>query len=497
MNRLKSSTLILSVALALGIAWDVLFYSKPLGISLPLFVLLLLAALFGVARWAGTPPARRNLWLVIPLLFLAAMVFIHANPFLTFLNVAASLALLGLIAYFYAAGRVERTGLIEYPLLLLLAGGNALVRPAPLMSARIDWQTTREHSRRNVLPVARGCLLALPVLLVFTCLLASADLVFAKYVGDALRLQFLADALEWLWRGVLILAVAWVALGGLVYALARRLETEDKPGLVKGIEVLSRVVSLGFTETAIVLAGVDLLFLAFVWIQFVYLFGGQANIGVEGYTYAEYARRGFFELVAVSLLTQGLILSLHHVGRRKIAWQKYVFNGLSSLMVALVLIILASAFKRMMLYEAAYGYTRLRLYSHIFEVWLAFTFAWFLITLWLRPDRFALGAFVAAVGFLVTLNLVNPDAFIARQNLARYEATGKLDVYYLTWLSDDALPVLVDSAGQLADEQRRTLEDHLRARLSRMQEDAGWRRWPAFHLARWRAYRVLEEWKDG
>jgi hypothetical protein len=101
------------------------------------------------------------------------------------------------------------------------------------------------------------------------------------------------------------------------------------------------------------------------------------------------------------------------------------------------------------------------------------------------------------VGFLVTLNLVNPDAFIARQNLARYEATGKLDVYYLTWLSDDALPVLVDSAGQLAGEQRRTLEDHLRARLSRMQEDAGWRRWPAFHLARWRAYRVLEAWKDG
>jgi hypothetical protein len=192
-------------------------------------------------------------------------------------------------------------------------------------------------------------------------------------------------------------------------------------------------------------------------------------------------------------------------------------------MVALVLVILASAFKRLLLYEAAYGYTQLRLYSHVFMAWLAFAFAWFLITLWFQPDGliprtgdpeprtgdpvartgysvprmgyFPLGAFVAALGFVITLNLVNPDAFIARQNLARFQATGKLDVYYLAQLSDDALPTLIQNVDHLASADRQVLNENLGSRLEHMENITQWRRWPAFHLSRQRAYRLLVEWQ--
>jgi hypothetical protein len=511
MSRIRSVSPILLVALALGLSWDVLFYGKPLGISALLFTALLLAALFYLGRRQAVRPAWRNLWLLAPLIFFAAMICLRANPFLTFLNVAAGLALLGLVAHFYAAGHLARAGLLEYPLVLLLAGGNALVRPAPLAAAGVDWAAARERSRQGLLPAARGCLLALPLLLVFTCLLASADLVFASYIQDVLHLKFLSELLEWLWRGVLILAVAWMAAGGLVYALGRAGAGDEKPGAVTAAGVLRRAVSIGFIETAVVLACVDLLFLAFVWVQFVYLFGGQANISIEGYTYAEYARRGFFELLAVSIMTQGLILGLHGFGRRETRRQEYAFKGLSSLMAGLVLVILASAFKRMLLYEAAYGYTHLRLYSHIFEAWLAFTFVWFLITLWLRPQRFALGAFAAALGFVLTLNLVNPDVFIARQNLARYlagatlevadlnrrPAGDELDVAYLARLSDDAVPLLVEHLDRLTADDRAHLNANLHRRLNHMEEDTRWRRWPAFHAARWQAYQVLKDWRSG
>jgi hypothetical protein len=125
--------------------------------------------------------------------------------------------------------------------------------------------------------------------------------------------------------------------------------------------------------------------------------------------------------------------------------------------------------------------------------WLGFAFLWFLVILWYQPDRFAIGALVAALGFLITLNVVNPDAFIARQNLARYQAIGKLDMYYLTRLSDDAIPILVRHIDQVGDADRPVLNDHLKARLNDMQNNPAWRRWPAFHLARWRAYRLLAE----
>ena len=104
MIRTKSPTNILLIALALGWSVDLLFYGKALGISVPLFVLLLIAVLFGLGRLEMVRPVRRNLWLLAPLIFFAGMVFVRANPFVTFLNVVGSLALLGLIAHFYAAG---------------------------------------------------------------------------------------------------------------------------------------------------------------------------------------------------------------------------------------------------------------------------------------------------------------------------------------------------------------------------------------------------------
>src|SRR6185369_16696657 len=71
-----------------------------------------------------------------------------------------------------------------------------------------------------------------------------------------------------------------------------------------------KIFSIGIIESLIVLGSVDLLFAAFVLIQFAYFFGGQRNISLEGLTYSDYARRGFFELVAVSVLTLALVLLL-------------------------------------------------------------------------------------------------------------------------------------------------------------------------------------------
>lgn len=491
MIHASRSTLTLLVALALGYIWDLFFYNKALGISMPLFVLLLLVALFSLGWLKRTRPQWRNLWLLIPLIFFAVMVAVRANPLLTFLNVVASLLLLGLVTHFYAAGRIERLGLMDYPHVLLRTGTGALEQPASLVSVSVDFEKARERGSRNLLPVARGCLLALPVLAIFTGFLASADLVFASYLEDVFYLDFLTNLPEWAWRGTMMLGVAWIVAGGLAQATNRRRASGGKLPLENVSSGAGR--TLGFIEVATVLVSVDLLFLVFVWIQFTYLFGGQANITFEGYTYAEYARRGFFELLAVAILALGLVLGLHQLTRRETTWHKEVFTGLSSLMILFVLVILASAFQRLLLYEDAFGYTELRLYSHVFMVWLAFTFVWFLIVLWIRSDRFAIGAFLAALGFLATLNVVNPDAFIAEQNLARYQVTGKLDIHYLITLSEDAVPLLVQSLDQLGADDRQVLDDHLRQRLERMKADPHWQGWPSFHLARQRTYDLLVE----
>ncbi|MEM7033477.1 MAG: DUF4173 domain-containing protein, partial [Chloroflexota bacterium] len=448
--NLKHPLPILIIALLLGWATDQLFYGQVVGISFPIFVFLWLACLFGLGQLETIKPHLANMWLVVPLIFFALMVFVRANIFLTVVNIAACLGLLAFVSHFYAAGWVRKLGLIGYPIILVQTGLALLYRAKPLVGSGENLDSVREQTRSRLLPVFRGFLIAIPVLATFTCFLASADLVFASYVEAFFDLDFLDNVGELLWRTFLVLVIGWFLAGGFVYALSRQ-ETDDMDHPAeKAIFQAGRRIPFGFIEGVTLLSLVNLLFLAFVAIQFTYLFGGLASLEATDYTYAEYARRGFFELIAVSLMTLGLILGLYWIMRRNSQSQEFVFNSLGTLMVALVIIMLISAFQRLLLYEAAFGYTELRLYSHVFMIWLALTLLWFLVTLWSPKFRFGIGALVAGFGFLITLNLINPDAFIARQNLAHFEQNGtfekqsaldrydgarQLDVGYLSSLS--------------------------------------------------------------
>ncbi|MFY0580368.1 DUF4173 domain-containing protein [Cystobacter fuscus] len=214
-------------------------------------------------------------------------------------------------------------------------------------------------------------------------------------------------------RGVFAAGSAFGVLGLLAHALRRRREREEGER-----EAAPAVGRLGFVESLTLLGAVDVLFLAFVSLQLAFMWGG-ARLPL-GLTYSEYARRGFFELLVVSVLTLGLSLALERWTRLDGAGQVTTFRAACSAMVGLVLVLLASAVNRMALYEAAYGYTHLRVYTHVFMLALAGVLVWRVVTLWWRPERFAMGAFVGALLGLVALNVLNPDAFIARDTLTRF-----------------------------------------------------------------------------
>ena len=501
-------------AVFLGFMADWLFYGKPLGLSLLLFVVLVVGGLWWNGRREAVQPAKQNLWLLLPLFFFASMAMLRTNSTLTTLNVLAVLCLLAYLAFFYAAGRVENLNLLGYALLPMRVFGYSLALSAPVIKPTVQEIKKDGNGRRRLLPLLRGLLLALPVLLVFTMLLSSADLIFADYVEQLFSLDIFNRMGEWIWRGILILLMSVLFTGGLALALTRRATDEEQSELERGLATLPSHFSLGFIETSTILVLVNMLFAAFVGIQFTYLFGGAANVTEAGYTYADYARRGFFELLTVAILTMLLVLGLNWLSRRENKGQIRLFNGLGSVLIGLVLMLLVSAWRRMALYEAAFGYTELRLTVYVCMAWLALMLAWFLLTLWVRPDRFAIGALVAVMGFVATLNLINPDAFIARQNLARYEQTGDLDAAYLAGLSDDAVPQLVRGLGLTVGDAETQLSrscvsswnidtpdcyatphqillDELNTRYESFAADRSWQRWTSFNVSRWQAWGTL------
>jgi len=500
---------LLWTSLAIGLLAQWLFIGRPLGISWFIFTLVLLLALAWHGRRAGLPINRRNLLLWTALLFFAAMVFLRANPFLTFLNIIATLVLLAYVAYYFAAGSLSQLSLSGIFYLPLRVTGLSLLNLEPVIGAGLKPLANDQQRSRELAPVLRGGALALPIMILFTALLASADLVFSAYLRRVIGLDFAAIS-PYMGRGLFIGLVTLFAAGGIGTAVLRGLRQpqDDESWVEQMTRHLPLRLSLGPVESGTILALVSGLFLCFVLLQVTYLFGGEANISREGFTYAEYARRGFLELVLVASLSLALILLLNWLTRRESKRQIKWFNGMSSLLISLVLLILVTAFWRMHLYEQAYGYTELRLIVLVFQFWLAILLLWFVATLWRAPERFALGFLIAAFGFLATLNLVNPDAFIVRHNLQRYRVTGKLDMAYLTGLSPDAVPALVAAWPDIKEDDqlvsphycyeeacqmtmREMLAENLSGRYEMMHERPNWLSARSFHLSRYRASQAL------
>jgi len=486
-NSFKSPIRLSLIGLGLGLAFEVLFYGHRLGASFPIWVALAGAGLVGGAAIEAVPLNWRKLWLAVPILFLAVMTALRLEPLTVFLDVVLTLALLALWVRTFLSGRLGDYGWLDFGIAVAWVPLEALVRPWATLGTVQRRLIDERGARSGLIAVVRGVILAIPILAVFVILLTAADLVFGEYVDTALRWLDLERLANWAGRGLVIFASAVFCLGAIIAAIRsvdRRSLISDRSPLVKPF--------LGFTEVAIVLSSVDVLFALFVAVQVAYFFGGEANVTAAGFTYSEYARRGFGELVAVGVLSLGLIMVLAAVARRDERRQQSVFNSLSVALVILVGVILTSALERLLLYEQAYGFTRLRTYTHVGILWMAIAFVAFLVLLLRgRLRRFAPACAVAAFGFVATLNLLNVDAFIVDRNVTRLSATGELDVDYLVSLSEDAIPEIVQLAIVGSPEARAELLPELACWESQRQAEMQDMRWPSAHLARTAATRAL------
>ncbi len=107
-----------------------------------------------------------------------------------------------------------------------------------------------------------------------------------------------------------------------------------------------------------------------------------------------------------------------------------------------------------------------------------------------RESNFTFKVFLLLIAFLAFTNVLNPDAYVARQNMRRYSATGKIDARYLGSLSDDALPVTVPLLKNKDSRIRKQYGDRLRETIL-LERRPLFSRWQSLNLSRWRAKEIL------
>lgn len=312
-----------------------------------------------------------------------------------------------------------------------------LTRPA-IEASRRDSVQLRSVVRGGVIAVGIGSLLVL--------LLAAADSVFAALLGG------LADSSVW---SHIFLVVVFTILVGAIGATASSSEPlpDAEPKLGRfGVEGFMGLVTI---NAVLATWCATQLFVAL----------GQADqiLQTEGLTRAEYARRGFFELVAVAVVVVALLNLLERFTERTSRRANQLFTGLGILAVLETIVLVAITYGRLDFYMDAFGLTMLRLSVACFLGWLAAVLLLVAVRLanvggtnnWTAMASLTLAGLIT-VGF----GWANPEAVVTNYNTGQ-SASALVDGQYLASLSADAQPALIDNIDSLDPAAVRSIKAQL------------------------------------
>ncbi len=495
-GRLKRPFLILLVAFAAAVLLDLPFFEKSWGWHWAVAVNLYLIAVVVSAHLEGKHLPIPSLTLIV-LTSLTALLtgFRTASTTTIALVLVSGLGML-LVTVSLLNGQWMQFRLRELigELFKLIPSG-VIGTPALMLEGIQFSQTNKEQNPSKSKPglaILRGVLITIPLLLLFSLLLAAADTIFSDMLGSAfdwLKLDIFDNFIPHI---LIILFLTWLGAAALWHALTK----SEKPLAIQPDKPLFKPF-LGLTETSIALVSLNILFAFFLVVQFRYFFAGSANVSIDGFTYAEYARRGFFELVVVALITSVLYFSLASFTKRDTGVKKRAFSVMAGLLLAQVSVMLISAFQRLRLYEQAYGFTSSRLAAHVFMVFVGLLLlALIIMELTNSFRKLGLVLVLGVLAFALVMVGLNEDALIAQQNLERAVQGEKLDAAYLIHgLSNDAVPTLFRTMDdpQLNPELREKLQLVMACRFANFEDNYGEATWQSITIPTLAAVKLYAE----
>ncbi len=416
--------------LALGIIFDILFYHVlELGINIVLAQAFFLAATAVLAGYVRRPiPARAAVAGAFALAYAITFAVWTSSFGLLLSTVGFIVADLLFVAFMF--GYPDR---FWHPIDLFWVGLSNLYHllgGVPILSELKFTRLSRTH-----VSVLAGLAIALPIVIVFAALFASADIVFADYSKNFF---------DWLgtWLNVFDAFLHLMLIGFFTFLFthffAAAFWKTSEPIVLKRGALRFRI------ESTVILAAVVALFALFLAVQAVYLFGGESAFRALDVSYSAYARRGFYELTAVGTIVLLLVLTLRRFHHEK---TNRLLRALHSILIAETGVVLISAYLRLDLYIYAYGYTPARLFGLWFLIMVAILLALALINVLRQSEQTLLmrNSLVAIGLGMLFFTALAPDALSVRLNAPRATAEHPLSLGDLSRLSQEAAGSIVQA----------------------------------------------------
>ncbi|MGI9034498.1 MAG: DUF4153 domain-containing protein [Pyrinomonadaceae bacterium] len=536
-ERTKTGLEILQAAVLLGILGDVLLRETPWGLNILLLVGALVAAMtMLVLRRRNEFWTKHTIALNCALIFFAACFAWRDSAELQVFDALAILTVFAVLTLPALKIKTQTADVFHYVLGFIWSGISAAFAPFFLVFKDIDWKTIPQTGwSKHLISVLRGLLIAAPILLVFGGLFVAADAIYEGIIRQTFNIEPAILVGHIFFTGFFSWIVAGYLRGSLISGFASdktndksknlsitasknvvvsqplsvtEIKDEDAPQPKETIKsekknwtwqnfdntILPRALTLGAIEISVVLGLINLLFLSFVIVQIPYLFGGFELVqNTPDFKLADYARRGFGELVTVAALVLPILLTAHWLLRKDSPINEKIYRILAGIQIVLLFVIMASAAQRLLILTGnlGYGLTTVRFYPMVCMMWLALVFGWFALTV-LRGarEKFAWGALWSAMFVLGILHVVNPDAYIVRANVNLMREGRRFDAFYNVSLSDDAVPVLLENLSLMSFENQCVVKLKLSRRLAKANEGIDFRTW---NYSRWNVQTALTE----
>ncbi|MDF2543978.1 MAG: putative rane protein [Herbinix sp.] len=414
------------ISVVFGGAFTLLFYRAGLGINLFIFVSLILVLMVVIMKSLDIKIKKTTYGYYVAVGLLSLSTAFTASETLHFLNIIGILLLLdlSLLQQFYEVHNWDFMKHVGRMILLFFQSIACI--GMPFVDAVSHGKKTKLFHNNKAINIIIGIVLAIPVLFIVTALLSSADLLFGELTNSIFDMIFSSDII-----GIVIMCfVGIIACYSILCGALLQVGVTEQEKHRKKADT-----SIAITF----ITSLSIVYVIFCSIQIMYLFVNGIMILPEQFTFAEYARRGFFELLAVTLINLVVIFFCSYLFKDSKPL-RYLLSGVT----ICTYIMIASAAYRMIMYISAYQLTFLRLFVLLFLVIDAFVLGGLIY--YVFHQEFPLFGYIVAVVTIcyVIFSFSKPDYWIASYFINQNEMLNAEDCSYLTnELSLDAAPIVI------------------------------------------------------
>lgn len=425
---------------------SILFYGKQLGISVLLFNIPLLIGLYYIYKKNDLLNNKKGLFFSIPIIILSMNYLLYDNEIFNLLNIPV-ISCLFVLMHLYTINPAFKLGdLFNKFFSLIFEPLTCISNIFGLLKPKDKKIKSNEKGKK----VITSILIIIPIIFLILILLSSSDVIFGSIFTKLFKILAkikISNTIFNLIGRLIIITILFFYISAVINYIMFQYK--------KVKEVTTNNTVDNFT-IKLLLITLDIIYIVFDIIQIKSLMLHSISMDI---TYASYARRGFFQLMIVSLINLIIILI-----SKKVKTENDKTITISSLiMIFLTLIIIISSFMRMCMYENAYGYTFLRLM--IFITLITEVILLIPTILYILNKRHNI--VVSYITILITaysiINLLDINCIIARRNINRFEKSNKIDIYYLMNYSSDNYKLLENLYNETDNKKvKNSLEEYIK-----------------------------------